>query len=127
MSSPYTRYTIGLGITMALYVAILFASIWLIKTYAPTGPLLYLTAIAPALPIGGSILVFLRFIDDVDEYVRAITIRRFVTATGLTLFICTAWGFLSSNADVPAMPLYLVYAMFWALYGFSCAFVRQAK
>ncbi|EGF89226.1 putative membrane protein [Asticcacaulis biprosthecium C19] len=125
-SSPNTQYAIGMSFWMALYVAALFGSIFLIKGLQPTGPLLYVLAVAPALPIGGTIVVFLRYIDAVDEYVRAVTTRRFVIATGLTLFLCTAWGFMEDNAGAPEFSLYLVYALFWGLYGLTSVFVRQA-
>ncbi|ESQ92001.1 membrane protein [Asticcacaulis sp. AC460] len=118
---------IGMSFWMVLYAAALIGSILLIKSLQPTGPLLYVLAVAPALPIGGTIIVFLRYIDAVDEYVRAITTRRFVIATGLTLFLCTAWGFLENNAGAHEFSLYLVYPLFWGLYGATSIFVRQAS
>ncbi|WP_031236390.1 membrane protein [Asticcacaulis sp. AC460] len=126
-ASPNARYMIGMSFWMVLYAAALIGSILLIKSLQPTGPLLYVLAVAPALPIGGTIIVFLRYIDAVDEYVRAITTRRFVIATGLTLFLCTAWGFLENNAGAHEFSLYLVYPLFWGLYGATSIFVRQAS
>ncbi|HTN41575.1 MAG TPA: hypothetical protein VLZ84_10515, partial [Asticcacaulis sp.] len=117
LKSPGARYTIGMTIWMVLYVAALFGSITLIQSQAPTGPLLYVLAVLPALPIGGTILTFLDYIERVDEYLRAILVRRFIIATGLTLFICTAWGFLENNAGAHQVSLYLVYPLFWGLFG----------
>ena len=127
LKSPSARYTIGMTIWMVLYVAALFGSITLIQSQAPTGPLLYVLAVLPALPIGGTILTFLDYIERVDEYLRAILVRRFIIATGLTLFICTAWGFLENNAGAHQVSLYLVYPLFWGLFGATSLILRKAS
>lgn len=127
LKSPGARYTIGMTIWMALYVAALFGSITLIQSQAPTGPLLYVLAVLPALPIGGTILTFLAYIEHVDEYLRAVLVKRFIIATGLTLFICTAWGFLENNAGAHHFSLYLVYPLFWGLFGATSLILRKAS
>jgi hypothetical protein len=119
------KYTLGIGLWMTLYVVILIGSISLIKHHHPTGLLLYVLAIAPALPIGGTILVFQRHLDKLDEYVRGVLTKRFVTATGLTLFLCTAWGFLENGANVHHFSLYLVYPLFWMCFGVASLFYRK--
>jgi hypothetical protein len=127
LKSPGARYTIGMTIWMALYAAALFGSITLIQSQAPTGPLLYLLAVLPALPIGGTILTFLAYIERVDEYLRAVLVKRFIIATGLTLFICTAWGFLENNAGAHHFSLYLVSPLFWGLFGATSLILRKAS
>lgn len=127
LKSPGARYTIGMTIWMALYAAALFGSITLIQSQHPTGVLLYVLAVLPALPIGGTILTFLAYIERVDEYLRAILVRRFIIATGLTLFICTAWGFLENNAGAHHFSLYLVYPLFWGLFGATSLILRKAS
>ena len=57
----------------------------------------------------------------------AILVKRFIIATGLTLFICTAWGFLESNAGAHHFSLYLVYPLFWGLFGLTSLILRQAS
>jgi hypothetical protein len=126
LKSPAARYSFGMAIWMVLYVAALFGSILLIKAQNPTGPLLYGLAVLPALPIGGTILTFLDYIKRVDEYMRAMLVKRFIIATGLTLFLCTAWGFMEENAGAHHFSLYLVYPLFWALFGLTSLIMRQA-
>ena len=123
--SVNAKYTLGIMFWMALYVAALFGSILTIQAHNPTGPLLWALAVLPALPIGGTIVVFLRYIDKVDEYVRAVVLKRFILATGLTLFVTTAWGFLEDNAGAHHMSLYLVYPLWWGTFGFASAFYRK--
>ncbi len=125
--SPDGKYVIGFSIWMTLYVLALFASITLIKTYHPAGLLLYVLAVLPALPVGGQITVFLAYLGRIDEYVRAILVKRFVVATGITLFLCTAWGFIEENAGGHHVSLYLVYALFWALFGLTSLIFRKAS
>ncbi len=125
--SVNARYTLGIMVFMTFYVAALFFSIMTIKSQSPTGPLLYALAVLPALPVGGTIWVFLRYIDKVDEYVRALVTKRFILATGLALFVCTAWGFLENNAGAHEFSLYLVYPLWWGLFGLSSVFYRNVR
>jgi hypothetical protein len=124
--SPDREYLIGFSAWMVAYAALLMLSILIIREQSPQGLVLYALAVSPSLPIGGTIWQVLRYMDRSDEYVRAIVTRRFVLATGVTLFLCTAWGFLESNAGLPHVDLYLVYPLFWGSFGVASAFVRQA-
>ena len=124
--SPNTEYTIGILATMTLYVALLFLSLHLIQTAHPTGALLYVIAALPAFPVGGSLLVFLRYVDRVDEYVRAVLVRRIIVAIGLTLFAATFWGFIEENAHAYHFPLWMVYPTFWASFAVACILYRKA-
>ena len=124
--SVNAQYTIGIMVCMLLYVAALFGSIASIQHQHPTGPLLYILAVLPALPIGGTIVVFHRYIAEVDEYIRAVVVRRFVTATGATLFLTTAIGFLENGTGKTIMPLYLVYPMFWMMFAVASLIHRKA-
>ena len=120
--SPATKYTLGMILWMSLYaVAIVFNGFYF-RHHTPTGPLLYALAILPALPVGGSIWAVLRFIEKSDEYVRSVMARRFIVTTGLTLFICTAYGFLENYAGVQHFDLYYVYMLFWICFGLVGAF-----
>ena len=124
--SANAQYTIGISVFMALYVGFLFLSICTIQALHPTGAVLYGLAVLPALPIGGTIVVLLRYIEQVDEYLRALTLKRFVVATGLTLFICTAWGFIEENAGGHHFSLYLVYPLFWMMFAVANTIYRKA-
>ena len=124
--SARARYTFGFLAWMALYVVILLGSVWSIRHQHPSGLWLDILAVAPALPIGATIVVFHRYIDKVDEYIRAMLVKRFVTATGATLFICTAVGFYENGTDTTVMPLYLVYPCFWMTYALTALIHRKA-
>jgi hypothetical protein len=111
---------------MALYVALIAFVTWASKFGGLAPPWSYLVGASPALPVGGVILAVMRFIDQSDEYVRAVTIRRFVLAAGMTLFVCTTWGFAESFADAPHVPMWVVFPAFWAFYGAAYIAVRDS-
>jgi hypothetical protein len=123
MTKPSREYALTVSLWLAIYVALIAFATWAHNTGAFAPPVSYLVAMSPALPIGGVIVAMMRFIDRSDEYVRAVTIRRFLVATGLTLFFCSAWGFLESFAGALHLPLWSVFPGFWALYGAACIVV----
>ncbi len=124
--SVNAKYTVGILVSMSLYALILTASLWAIRHQHPAGLWLDVLAIAPALPIGGAIVVFHRYIAEVDEYIRAVVVKRFVTATGATLFLCTAIGFLENGTGKTFMDLYLVYPLFWMCFAAAALIHRKA-
>ena len=128
---PITEYTIGFTVWMVAYVAALFFAGYYFRGMTPLGapqaPLLYAIALLPSIPIGGTILVFLRFMDRSDEYMRSLMTRRFIVATGITLFISTAWGFVRNYTETPGSGLDYSYMIFWLSFAVSCTFVRDSK
>lgn len=92
---------------MILYVVIIVASAWMEQRFAPTGPLAVLLAILPALPLIGVVWAFGRLIvEEQDEYLRSLTVRQFMIATGFMLCVTSIWGFLDAFGQVPHMPMY---------------------
>ncbi|WP_031239000.1 hypothetical protein [Asticcacaulis sp. AC466] len=122
--SPAAQYTIGMSVWMVLYMAAIIFNGIFFRRYTAEGPLLYALAVMPALPIGGTILTMLRYIEKSDEFIRAQITRRFILATGITLFICTAYGFLENYAGLQHFDLYYVYVLFWAAFGIISLILR---
>lgn len=113
--SPARRYIRRIAPTMALYVVVLFASIWVLSTQTLAAPLRYLAALAPALPVSATVLWVARYlIEETDEFLRAVTVQAILWGTALVLVATTVWGFLEEGADAPHLPLYWVYPLFCA-------------
>ena len=96
MTKPsWRRYMLRFGAAMAAYVAVLMPVDYLAhRGMMPAKPWRYLVALAPAIPVGLVVLIVLRYLqEEEDEYQRMLNIRAYVAATGLTLTVCTAWGF----------------------------------
>lgn len=130
MGSPRSpaarRYVARFIPAMLLYVVVLFGSIWTLRHLAPTGPLLWLLAVAPALPIVAAIVVMgLYLLEETDEFLRATLAQSMLWGIGVTMTVCTVWGFLE-NADLaPHLPLFLVFPLFCAAFGLAQPFVTR--
>jgi hypothetical protein len=111
------RYRLTFLTSMGLYALAVGAISGWFGWEPPKGGFgLYLAAISPALPIGFAILAMGRyFAEEPDEFLRMVQIKATLIGVGMTMFICTAWGFLAQYAHVWALPLYLVFPM-WAFW-----------
>lgn len=107
MQPEMKRYTRRLILTMCVYgVALVGTNMWF-RYAPPSGLLAYLVAILPALPIMGVFIVIGRLLVEMrDEYVRMLLVRQSLIATGFTLSITTAWGFLEGFHLVAHAPGY---------------------
>ena len=112
-----SEYTKGILLYAALYAIALFFSIYMIRHFNPSNFVKFILALLTSLPIGGTILTFLKFIKNSDEFIRAQTTETFIKATGITLFIATLWGFMENYSAIAHMDFYMIYPMFWACFG----------
>jgi len=112
------RYTRRLLVTMTLYaVALIGANMWF-RHAPPSGPLAYLVAILPALPIMGVFVVIGRLLVEMrDEYVRMLLVRQSLIATGFALSVSTAWGFLEGFGLVEHTQGYWTTVLWFAGFG----------
>jgi hypothetical protein len=114
------RYTVRLFGFMGVYVAVMIAVSWWFRHAAPQGPVRYAAAVAPALPILGVLWALGAYMIELpDEYQRLRLARSLLWGTGLTLGVCTVWGFLQAYAETPAPPLYFVFILFMAAFGLA--------
>ncbi|MGN6278708.1 MAG: hypothetical protein ACTHM8_08285 [Sphingomonas sp.] len=122
-SNAGRRYTYRFLPTMVLYVVLLFTAQHLIATWRPTGVLLALLAILPALPLAAVVLIMGLYIaEEQDEYLRYRMIRGMLGATGFMLVVTTVWGFLEEGGVVHHLPLYWAFIIWCVGLGFAQAF-----
>ena len=82
-------------------------------------------AVAPALPVAAVVAIVLRYLqEEEDEYQRMLNIRAYVAATGLTLTVCTGWGFLQDFAGLPQISLHHVFVIFCVCQGLTTGWTR---
>ena len=89
------RYTWGLLLVMTGYVLILLGVNAYFEHGAPTGPLAYVAAALPALPIIAVFALFGRLLVELkDEYVRMLMVRQSLIATafGMSSVLMIAGG-----------------------------------
>ncbi|MCC7267336.1 MAG: hypothetical protein IT546_08350 [Caulobacteraceae bacterium] len=120
------RYLVRTMAFMSAYVALNIAAI-LGAFDGLRRPGAWLFALAVAAPVAGQIWATLALMEESDEFVRALTARRFILASGLGMALFSAWGFAESYAAAPHAPGWLIFPLFWLAYGVVSPFVRSTR
>lgn len=119
------RYTNRFLIAMGFYCAFLVTAVWAFKHSHPAGPLAYLLAVLPSIPIVATIVIVGVYLaEEKDEFVRNLFIQAAVWGIGATLTVTSVWGFLELFVPVTHLDLYLVFPMFWFFVGISSGLLR---
>ena len=73
-----------------------------------------LAALAPSVPLLFAIRAMMLFLkEETDEFLRSRMLEGWSLAAGLTLAVCTVWGFLDQFEIVPHLPLWTAF-LIWA-------------
>jgi len=94
------RYKIQVAVTMAAYVAILFASVTLLNRLSPHGELRIVLCLVPLVPIGFLIPAMAHYFRESDELERRIVTEAFAIGAGTTAILSVTYGFLE-NTGLP--------------------------
>jgi hypothetical protein len=95
--SAVKRYNVRVFWLSLIYAIVLMAAVYAFKHRLLSGPIAYLTAILPALPIIGIFAAIGAYLlEEQDEYVRMLLVRQTLWASGFALSLATIWGFLES-------------------------------
>ena len=120
------RYIYRLAPTMALYVLFLFIAEWTFHRHHPTGFVVYLLAVLPALPLIGSLaIVGLYITEESDDFERSVLVQSMLWGLGVALSISTIWGSLEDFANAPHLSAFYVFLFFWIFMGISQPFIRR--
>ncbi len=120
------RYRRRLAVAMLAYCVALMGSLALLNERTLSGPLLWIVAAAPAIPILGVLVVMGLYLkEEPDEFERAVHVEAMLWGLGVVLAVTTVWGFLSNAQVVPAPPLFLVFPLFCVSWGLSQPFIRR--
>ena len=126
-TSAGRRYAIRTMTFMGGYVAVMAATIGGAFDRIQNTPAAWGLALAVAAPIAGQIWATLSFMRDSDEYVRAVTAKQFIIAAGVAMALFSAWGFGESFAGAPHAEGWLIYPLFWAIFGCVAPLVRSSN
>jgi hypothetical protein len=111
----WKRYNVRVIWLSLLYVAFLLPAVYGFKHQLVPHSAAYLVAILPALPIVGIFGALGRYlVEEQDEYVRMLTVRQILWASGLTLSLATIWGFLDNFGLVGRADGYWLIAIWFA-------------
>lgn len=127
MDLAHKRYVIRTNLFMAGYVAVNVAAIFgafdeIIGEMAGV-----VLGLAVAAPIAGQLWATLALMNESDEFVRALTAKRFIVASGLSMALFSAWGFMESYGGAPHAPGWLIYPLFWGLFGAATPFIKSSR
>jgi hypothetical protein len=126
LSKAGRRYIYRLAPTMALYLLFLFIAQWTFHHLRPTGLVVYLLAVLPALPLVGTLAIVGFYIaEESDEFERSIIVQSMLWGLGGALSVSTIWGFLEDFAKAPHISTFYVYVFFWIFMGISQPFIRM--
>jgi hypothetical protein len=107
------RYNKRVIVLSLAYAVTLLGATYAFKHHLLSGPVAYVAAALPALPlIGVFAAIGLYLVEEQDEYVRMLMIRQTLWASGFALSIATVWGFLESFELVQHVESYYV-AVLW--------------
>jgi hypothetical protein len=119
------RYISRLAATMLVYLFFFFITQWTFHHLHPTGLIVYLLAILPALPIVGSLaIVGLYIAEESDEFERSILVQSMLWGFGVALAIGSVWGCLEDFANAPHRSAFYAYLSFWIVMGISGVVIR---
>jgi xanthosine utilization system XapX-like protein len=120
------RYISRLAPTMAIYLIVLFISRWSFHHLQPTGLVVYLLAILPALPLIAALaIVGLYIAEESDEFERSIVVQSVIWGLGGALSVGTIWGSLEDFANAPHLSFFYVFLSFWIFMAISQPFIRM--
>lgn len=126
-NAPGRRYFIRTLAFMGGYSALMMAVMFGALDQIQNTPAAWVLAVAATAPVIGQIWATLRLMAESDEFVRALTAKRFILSAGLAMAVCVLWGFGESFAGAPHIPAWLVYPVFWACMGLIAPFVRSSQ
>jgi hypothetical protein len=96
-SPAWKRYNLRVVWLSLFYGLFLVGAVYGFRHQLLAGPVAYIAAILPALPIIGIFFAIGRYlIEEQDEYVRMLMVRQTLWASGFALSLATIWGFLES-------------------------------
>jgi hypothetical protein len=103
------HYNRNVVILSLLYSIALIGAVYAFKHQLVAGPVAYVVAVLPALPIVGIFAAIGRYlVEEQDEYVRMLMTRQTLWASGFALSIATVWGFLESFELVPHVEAFYI-------------------
>ena len=117
MNSAARAYTIQFISAMVAYVILLIISIYVLQAN-PTAPWRGAVAVLPAVPTVLALLIFIRFLGQMDELQRRIQFDAVAFAAWATAILTFTWGLLE-NAGFPHISLIWVLPLMTALWGIA--------
>jgi hypothetical protein len=119
------RFTRRFIILSLLYGVLSSLSTYGLLLLHPTGIVIWLLAILPALPIGGTVLLTARYMaEEKDEFQSAVLVQSLLGGIGATLVVTTVWGFLENYAHFRRLDILMIWPLYLVFVGISYWLVK---
>lgn len=125
MDPAHKRYVIRTNLFMTGYVVVNVLAIFGAFDEIIGKAAGVVLGICVAAPIAGQLWATLALMNESDEFVRALTAKRFIIASGLAMAVFSGWGFAESYGGAWHAPGWLIYPLFWGLFGLVSPFVKD--
>jgi hypothetical protein len=106
-------------VTMAVYLALVVCATWLVHHGLVHGWAVYVWSVLPALPVIVVIAQMGRYLkEEIDEYLRLMTMRSLLVATAALLGMLVVSDFLRSytaSGDLPPFVSFMVFCVAFAM------------
>ena len=123
MDSNHKRYMKEFGSSMAAYVIVVFASVWLLK-HRVHSPLRFPLAVLPVIPAAFAMGAAIRYFRGLDELQRRIQSEGLAFSFLATCLIALSWGFLQ-NAGLPNFDVIWVAPLLVFLWGIGTCVAKR--
>jgi hypothetical protein len=123
MDTNHKRYLKEFGTSMAAYVVVVFASVWLLKHHVHS-PLRFFVAVLPVVPAAFAMRAAIRYFRGLDELQRRIQIEGLAFSFNATCLIALSWGFLQ-NAGLPHADVIWVAPLLVFLWGIGTCISKR--
>lgn len=88
-------------------------------------PALWALALVPAVTVILQTFMAYGLIAKQDEFVRALVAKRMLAAIGVTITLVVAYAPFQQLLDAPVVPVWIIYPLFWGLFGILSSFIRD--
>lgn len=118
------RYVLTSIALWLVFLAAIFGVTWG-KYNGWSNPALWALALVPAATVLIQTFMAYNLISKQDEFVRALIAKRMLAATGATITVVVAYGPFQQLLNAPEVPAWVVYPLFWGLFGMLSGIIRD--
>lgn len=127
-SSPWSRtYVIWSSVNWLAFIAAVAFLTWGSREGDLSEAAIWAVVFLAAASVGAQFLAAYRLVAQQDEFIRGITVKRGIAAAGVTITLAVLWGLAQQFLPVQPVPMWVVYPLFWGMFGLVTPFIRSSR
>jgi hypothetical protein len=125
--SPFsTRYVIWSSLNWVLFIAAVAFLTWGGDGGDLSVGLVWAIILFVAGTVAAQFYAAYRLVTVQDEFIRGLTAKRGIAATGVTITAAVLWGLVQQFLPAPSVPMWVVYPLFWGAFGMVTPLIRSS-